>query len=140
VARAVGVHLQLVDVEAPEDFEATFAAMTRQGVGALLVSITPFLSTHRAQIADLSTKSRLPAISGQEFAEASGLISYGVSRAELWRRVASYLDRILNGTKPADLPVELPTTYELVINLKTAEALGLAMPPSLLFRADVVVR
>jgi putative tryptophan/tyrosine transport system substrate-binding protein len=139
-ARAVGVHLQLVDVETPQDFEAAFAAMTHQSVGALLVSISPFLATHRAQMADLAAKHRLPAISGQEFAEVGGLMSYGVVQVDLWRRVASYLDRILKGTKPGDLPVELPTTFELVINLKTAQALGLTVPPSPLFQADEVIR
>jgi putative ABC transport system substrate-binding protein len=140
-ARASGVHLNLVEVEAPHDFEAAFSAMTRQGVNALLVSFTPFLGTHHAQIVDLAAKSRLPAIAGnRRFAEQGGLMSYGVRQADLWRRVASYLDRILKGAKPADLPVELPTTYELVINLKTAQALGLTIPPSLLFRADEVIR
>jgi ABC-type uncharacterized transport system substrate-binding protein len=130
-----------VYVEVPHDFEAAFSAMKRQGVDGMLVSFTPFLGAHRAQIADLAAKSRLPAIdSNRSFAEQGGLPSYGVIQADLWRRVASYLDRILKGTKPADLPVELPTKFELVINLKTAQALGLTVPPSLLFQADEVIR
>jgi len=140
-ARTLGVHLHLVEIEAPNDFEAAVSAMTRQGVDGLLVSFTPFLSAHRGQIADLAAKSRLPAIaSNRSFAEQGGLMPYGVIQADLWRRVATYLDRVLKGAKPADLPVELPTTYELVINLKTAQALGLTIPPSLLFQADEVIR
>jgi putative tryptophan/tyrosine transport system substrate-binding protein len=105
------------------------------------VSFTPFFATHCAQLIDLAAKHRLPAIDGpREFAEQGGLMSYGVSRAEIWRRGGSYLDRILNGTKPADLPVEQPTTFELVVNLKTANALGLTVPPTLLFQANEVIR
>jgi putative ABC transport system substrate-binding protein len=140
-ARTLGVHLHLVEVDAPNAFEAAFSTMTRQGVDGLLVSFTPFLGAHRGHIAELAAKSRLPAIdSNRRFAEQGGLMSYGVIQADLWRRVASYVDRILKGAKPADLPVDLPTTYELVINLKTAQAFGLTIPPSLLFRADKVIR
>jgi putative ABC transport system substrate-binding protein len=140
-ARAVGIDLHLVDVASPDDFEAAFAAMTRQGVGGLLVSFTPFLTTHHAQIASLAAKHRLPAIAHREgFVEQGGLMAYGWDRAELWRGVASYLDRILHGTKPADLPVQRPTKYELVINLKTAQALGLTIPPSILIQATKVIR
>jgi putative tryptophan/tyrosine transport system substrate-binding protein len=105
------------------------------------VSFTPFLATHRAQIADLAAKSRLPAIdNNKRFVELGCLMAYGVIQADLWRRVASYLDRILTGTKPGDLPVELPTTFELVVNLKTAEALGLTILPTLLFQATDTIR
>jgi putative ABC transport system substrate-binding protein len=140
-ARGAGIDLRPVEVEGPQDFEAAFAGMTRQGVGALLVSFTPFLITHHAQIADLAAKSRLPAIANnRQFAEWGGLMSYASSPGEGMRRAASYLDRILKGAKPADLPVELPTKFHLAINLKTAQALGLPIPPSLLFHADEVFR
>ena len=140
-ARSMGVDLQLVEVDGPDDFEAAFAAMTRQGVGALLVSFSPFLGAHSAQIADLAVKSRLPAIAGgRSFAEQGLLLSYSSSPADRWRRVASYVDRILKGAKPADLPVEMPMKYDLVINLKTARALGLTMPPTLLMLADEVIQ
>ncbi|HEX2186915.1 MAG TPA: ABC transporter substrate-binding protein [Chloroflexota bacterium] len=140
-ARAVGIDLHLVDVTTPDAFEAAVAAMRRQGVGGLLVSFTPFLTTHHAQIAGLAAQYRLPAIAHRrQFAEQGGLMAYGWDQAELWRGVVSYLERILHGTKPADLPVQRPAKYHLVINLKTAQALGLTLPPSLLFQADEVLR
>jgi ABC-type uncharacterized transport system substrate-binding protein len=140
-AQAVGIDLQLVDVATPNDFEAAFAVMTRQGISGLLVSFTPFLTTYHEQIAGLAAKHRLPAIAHRRvFAEQGGLMAYGWDNTELWREVASYLERILQGTKPADLPVQLPTKYNLVINLKTAQALGLTLPPSLLFQATKVIR
>jgi len=138
-ARAVGVQLHLVEVEGPDDFERAFAAMTRQGVDALLVSFTPLFGTHSAQLGALAAKHRLPAIfTARAFAVQGGLIAY--YPVNLWPRVASYVDRILKGAKPADLPVELPTKYELVINLKTAKVLGITMPPSLLLLADEVIQ
>ena len=138
-ARAGGIELQRVEVEGPDDFEAAFAAMARQGVGALMVSFSVF-TVHYAQIADLAVKYRLPAIAGgRAFAEQGGLMAYGASQAERWRRVASFVERILKGAKPADLPVERPTKFELVINLKTAKALGITVPPSLLARADEMI-
>jgi ABC-type uncharacterized transport system substrate-binding protein len=140
-AKAVGIDLHLVDVATPDGFEAAFAAMRRQGVGGLLVSFTPFLTTYRAQIAALAAKHRLPAIAhNRPFVEHGGLMAYGWDRAELWRGVVSYLDRILHSAKPADLPVQQPTKFELVINLKTAQALDLTIPPALLFQADEVIR
>jgi putative ABC transport system substrate-binding protein len=130
-----------VDVATPDGFEAAFEAMKRQGVGGLLVSFTPFLTTYRTQIAALAAQHRLPAIAhNRPFAEQGGLMAYGWDRAELWRGVVSYLERILHGAKPADLPVQRPTKYQLVINLKTAQALGLTIPPTLLFQADEVLR
>jgi putative ABC transport system substrate-binding protein len=114
--------------------------MSRQGVGALVVSFSIF-TVHYAPIADLAVKYRLPAIAdGRSFAAQGGLMAYGASQAERWRRAASYVERILKGAKPADLPVELPTKYELVINLKTAKALGMTIPPSLLLLADEVLQ
>jgi ABC-type uncharacterized transport system substrate-binding protein len=140
-AKAVGIDLHLVDVATPDGFEAAFAAMTEQGVGGLLVSFTPFLTTHHVQLAGLAATHRLPAIAHRRvFAEHGGLMTYGWDPAELWQAVASYLERILHGTKPADLPVQRPTKYQLVINLKVAQALGLTMPPALLFKADEVIR
>jgi len=140
-ARAVGVHLHPVEVEVPHGFEVAFSAMTRQGVGGLLVGFDAKLNMHGAQIADLAAKTQLPAIAERrEFAEQGGLMSYGASFAYLWQQVADYVDRILKGAKPADLPVVLPTKHELVINLKTAQALGLTIPPTLLFQADEILR
>jgi putative ABC transport system substrate-binding protein len=101
---------------------------------------SPFFTTHRARLAELALRSRLPAVYGQkEYVEAGGLISYGTDFQDLWRRAATYVDKILKGAKPGDLPVEQPTKFELVINLKTAKALGLTIPPSLLQRADQVI-
>jgi ABC-type uncharacterized transport system substrate-binding protein len=140
-AKAVGIDLHLVDVATPDGFEAAFAAMTEQGVGGLLVSFTPFLTTHHVQLAGLAATHRLPAIAHRRaFAEHGGLMTYGWDPTELWQAVASYLERILHGTKPADLPVQRPTKYQLVINLKVAQTLGLTMPPALLFKADEVIR
>ena len=140
-AKAVGIDLHLVDVATPDGFEAAFEAMKRQGVGGLLVSFTPFLTTYRTQIAALAAQHRLPTIAhNRPFAEHGGLMAYGWDRAELWRGAVSYLERILHGAKPADLPVQRPTKYNLVINLKTAQALGLTIPPTLLVQADEVLR
>jgi putative ABC transport system substrate-binding protein len=140
-AKAVGIDLHLVEVATPNDFEAAFAAMTRQGICGLLVSFTPFLTTYHEQIAGLAAKYRFPAIAHRRvFAEQGGLMAYGWDPAELWREVASYLERILHGAKPADLPVQRPTKYQLIMNLKTAQALGLTISPTLLFKADEVIR
>jgi putative ABC transport system substrate-binding protein len=140
-ARAMGVHLHPVEVALPDGLEAAFAAMTRQGVGGLLVGFDGALDRHHAQIAELAAKSRLPSIAEpRTFAEQGGLMSYGGERSDLVRRAATYLDKILKGAKPADLPVEQPTAFELVINLKTAQALGLTIPPPLLFQATEVLR
>ena len=140
-ATAVGIDLHPVDVATPDGFEAAFAAMRRHGVGGLLVSFTPFLTTYRTQLAALAAQHRLPAIAhNRPFAEHGGLMAYGWDRAELWRGVVSYLERILHGANPADLPVQRPTTFELIINLKTAQALGLTIPPTLLFQATEVIR
>jgi putative tryptophan/tyrosine transport system substrate-binding protein len=140
-ARTTGVHLHVVEAEVPQGLEAAFATTTRQGVGALLVSFTPIIGRYRPQIAELAAKHRLPSIAEpRTFAEQGGLMSYGWNSADGWRVVVSYLDRILKGAKPGDLPIQLPTKYDLVINLKTAEALGLTIPPVLLFQATEVIR
>jgi putative ABC transport system substrate-binding protein len=139
-ARSLGLQLQLVEARGPEDFDGVFAAMAQERVGALLVVTDPAFIPHRARLVDLATKNRLPSIFTQrEDAEAGGLMSYGPRLSDLHRRGAIYVDKILKGAKPADLPVEEPVKFELVINLKTAKALGLTIPPSLLLRADQVI-
>jgi putative ABC transport system substrate-binding protein len=140
-ARALGVQLQVLDVRVPNELDSAFARMTRDRAGALLVTGDTLFTLHREQIAVLAIKRRLPAISwAREFAEAGLLMAYGRSLPYDFRRAATYVDRILKGAKPADLPVEQPTKFELVINLKTAKALGLTLPPALLFQADEVIQ
>jgi putative ABC transport system substrate-binding protein len=140
-ARAQGVRLHPVEVRGPDSFAEAFAAMRREQVGALITLTDAVTFVHRAQLVSLATEYGLPAIyEGRAFVEAGGLMSYGVSFPEVWRRAATYVDKILKGTKPADLPIEQPTTVELVINLKTARALGLTMPPTLLFQADEMIQ
>jgi putative ABC transport system substrate-binding protein len=141
-ARALGVQLQLLQARDPTEIDQAFAAAIREGAGALVVFRDggSFLA-HRAHIADLALKHRLPSIlNGREFVEAGGLMSYGPSPSERGQRIAAYVDKILKGAKPADLPVEQPAKFEFVINLKTAQALGLTIAPMLLFQADEVIR
>jgi len=139
-ARSLGVQLQVLEARGLNEFDGAFAAMAKERVGALLVLSDTLFSSHRTRLADLAARSRLPAAYGvRESVEAGGLMSYGPSFLDLHRRSATYVDKILKGAKPADLPVEQPTEFELVINLKTAKALGLAIPPSLLQRADQVI-
>ncbi len=139
-ARALGVQLQFVEARSPSDFGPAFASLTRGRADALLVLADAMFAHHRAEIIDLAAKRRLPTVfGGREAAEAGGLAAYGPDRVYLHRRAATYVDRILRGAKPGDLPVEQPTKLELVINLKTAKALGLTIPPSLLLRADHVI-
>jgi putative ABC transport system substrate-binding protein len=139
-ARALGVRLQVVEARGPEDFDRAFSDMTRARAGALTVLPYQFFVNERRRLVDLAAKNRLPAVYPlREFVDAGGLMSYGWNLTDLYRRAATYVDRILKGTKPADLPVEQPTKFELVINLKTAKALGLTIPPSLLGRADRVI-
>jgi len=115
--------------------------MAKERVGALLVLSDAMLNSHRTRLADLAARSRLPAAYGvRESVEAGGLMSYGPSFLDFYRRSAAYVDKILKGAKPADLPVEQPMQFELVLNLKTAEALGLTIPPLILFQADEVIR
>jgi putative ABC transport system substrate-binding protein len=134
------VQLHSLEARTPSEIETAFAAMRRQRVDGILVLRDAVFRAQRAQIIALAAKSRLPAVYGlREEAEAGGLIAYGASVPQLYRRAATYVDRILKGAKPADLPVEQPTEFELVINLKTAKALGLTIPPSLLQRADQVI-
>ncbi len=137
-ARTLGVQLVAVPVQGPNDIDS--AVTTVRGTDGLLMLESPFFTTHRARLTELVAKSRVPAIYGQrEYVEAGGLMSYGTDFQDLFRRAAPYVDKILKGAKPADLPVEQPTKFELLINLRTAKALGLTIPPSLLQRADEVI-
>ena len=127
-------------VRAPSDFRGAFLAAVRDRAGALVVFEDVWLTRHRGQILDLAAKHSLPVISlYKDFAEAGGLLAYGASPPAIYRRAAYYVDRILKGAKPRDLPIEQPTKFELIINLKTAKALGLTIPQSLLLRADQVI-
>jgi putative ABC transport system substrate-binding protein len=137
-ARRLGLQLKPVAVRGPDDFEAAFKAVS--GADGLINIDTPLFATHRERFAELAAKSRLPAIwANRTVVEAGGLMSYGTSIPALFRRAAIYVDKVLKGSKPADLPVEQPTKFELVINLKTARELGLTMPAALLLRADQVI-
>jgi putative ABC transport system substrate-binding protein len=141
VARALGVPLQFVEARGPADFDRAFSDMTRARAGALTVLGGAMLFTERRRLVDLAAKNRLPAVySWRDFVDVGGLMSYGPNLADLLRRAATYVDKILKGTKPGDLPVEQPTKFELVINLKAAKALGLTIPQSLLQRADEVIQ
>jgi len=137
-ARALGMRLEPVSIQGPNDFDSASKAVP--GADGLLFLESPLFTTHRARLAELAARSRLPAIYGQrEYVEVGGLMSYGTHFKDLHRRAAWYVDKILKGANPGDLPVEQPTKFELVINLKTAKALGLTIPPSLLQRADQVI-
>ncbi len=139
-ARVLGVRLQFVEARGPADIDGAFLDMTRARAGALTVLSTPMFIIERRRLVDLAAKNRLPALyPTRESVDAGGLMSYGPSLADSFRRAATYVDKILKGAKPGDLPVEQPTKFELVINLKTAKALGLTIPPSLLQRADQVI-
>jgi len=142
-AQALGVQLHLVEARGrgPDAFDSAFAAMTNAHADALLVLADTIFFEHRRRLAELAAMSHLPTMyQGREHVEAGGLISYAASVPDVWRHGATYVDKILKGAKPADLPVEQPTRFELVINLKTAQALGITMPPSLLLLADEVIR
>jgi putative tryptophan/tyrosine transport system substrate-binding protein len=141
-AQALGVELQVQELPgSPDEFPQTFAALTQAQARAVIVQAHPFMYGHRARIAALALEHRLPAIFQERaYVEAGGLMSYGPNYVDLFRRAAAYVDKILKGAKPGDLPVEQPTTFELVINLKTAKDLGLTIPPSLLFQATEVIR
>jgi len=139
--RALGIRVQVLDARTPSEIEAAFAAMRTQRAGGVLILRDAVFRAQGAQIVALAARSRLPAMYGlREQAEIGGLISYGASVPHLFQRAASYVDRILKGARPADLPVEQPTKFELVINLKTAKALALTVPPELLGQADHVIQ
>jgi putative ABC transport system substrate-binding protein len=141
VAQAVRVQLHYIDVSGPQDIETAFREASQARADAVLVLNNPVVTAQRTQAADFAVKSRLPAIYlAREFVEAGGLMSYGVNINDLFRRAATYVDKILKGATPADLPVEQPMQFELVINLKTAAALGLTIPPMVLFQADEVIK
>jgi putative ABC transport system substrate-binding protein len=140
-ARALGVRLQFVEARGPADFDRAFSDMTRARAGALTVLTSTMFLIERRRLVDLAAENRLPAVyPWREGVDAGGLMSYGPNFADLFRRAATYVDKILKGTKPGDLPVEQPTKFELVINLKTAKALGLTIPQSLLGRADEIIQ
>jgi putative ABC transport system substrate-binding protein len=139
-AQALGVKLEIVEPQSPDQFEGAFATIVRKGVGALHVNLDPLFMENRPRLIQLAMTHRLPATyDTRQFADGGGLMSYGPSVFGEVRRAAVQVHRILKGAKPADLPVEQPTKFELVINLKTAKALGLTIPPSLLQRADQVI-
>jgi putative ABC transport system substrate-binding protein len=139
-AQSMGIQPQLIDVRKVEDIGPAFDAATREHADALVVGIDAIMQANSKHITDLAAKRRLPAIyASREFVETGGLLAYGVSYPDLYRRAAIYVDKILKGAKPADLPVEQPTKFELVINLKTAKLLGLTVPPTLLAQADDVI-
>jgi ABC-type uncharacterized transport system substrate-binding protein len=136
--RALGIRLQPLEARTPEDLGPAFAAMARQRAEALVVFADIMLNENRLRIADLATAGRLPAVYGQE-GPAGGLVTYSANTPDLFRRAATYVDRILKGARPGDLPVEQATRFDLVVNLKAARAIGLAVPPSLLLRAEEVI-
>jgi putative ABC transport system substrate-binding protein len=140
-AGALGVKLQFLDVLGPKDIETAFRSANKGRADAILALNSPIFNSHRKQIVDLAAKNRLPAIYPfPEYVESGGFTSYSVSYIDLYRRAATYVDKILKGTKPADLPVEQPTKFEFVINLKAAKQIGLTIPPNVLVRADKVIR
>jgi putative tryptophan/tyrosine transport system substrate-binding protein len=140
-ARAFGVKLLYLDIQNPKDIESVFRAANKGRANAVLVLQSPVLFSQRAQITDLALKSRLPAIYNQRlYVEAGGLMSYGVNVLDLDRRAATYVDKILKGAKPGDLPVEQPIKFEFFINLKAAKQIGLTIPPNVLARADRVIK
>ena len=139
-ARSLKVELQKIEARKPSEFASAFSAISKSGVDVFVVTDDPLFNAHTQTIADLAKKKRLPSAGPGEFAEAGGSIGYGVSFPDEFRRAATYVDKILKGTKPADLSVEQPTKFELVINLKTAKSLGLTIPQSILVRADGIIQ
>jgi putative ABC transport system substrate-binding protein len=139
-AATLALNLLAFEAKRADEIDRAFALIKTERPGALILIGDPLLGTHAKRIVELATRNRLPAIYWtREFPAAGGLMSYGTNFDELWRQAATYVDKILKGARPGDLPVEQPTKFELVINLKTAKALGLTLPPSLLQRADQVI-
>ena len=139
-ANALAIATRVIEVRSPEDFDAAFGLAEREGLQGLYVSTTPLFVSHRGELAARAESARLPAIYGfRDFAFAGGLMAYGASLADMYRRKAGLIDKILKGTNPADIPIERPTRFELLVNLKTAKALNLSVPPTLLARADEVI-
>ena len=140
-APALGMQLQILEVRSPDDFESAFEAALRERANALSTATNPVITSHMKRIIDFAAKNRLPAIYPRsEFVDAGGLMFYGVNFLDLWRRAATYVDKILKGGKPADIPIEQPSKFEFLINLKTAKQIGLTVPPNVLARADRVIR
>ena len=139
-ARSLGLELQRVNAGGPKEFDAAFSTIVKGRAGALSVFDDSMLIGQARRVADLAARNRLPTIGFSELVEAGGLMSYGVNFPDLWRRAATYVDKILKGTKPADLPVEQPMRFEVVINMKIAKALGITFPPSIMVRADQVIQ
>jgi putative ABC transport system substrate-binding protein len=140
-APSLSIEPLFIQARSVADFDRAFSAIARERAQALCVLEGPVAWAHRTRLLDLVSKARLPAIYAQrEYPEHGGLMSYGTSMAEMWQRSAAYVDKILRGARPGDLPIEQPTRFELVINLKTAKALGLKIPQSVLMRADQVIR
>jgi putative ABC transport system substrate-binding protein len=141
VGPSLGLTIQLIEVHSPDDFDGAFSSAARERCDAALLSANSSFIPHAAKIVALEAKHRLAVMySWSDFPEAGGLMSYGVNVADLFRRAATYVDKILKGAKPADLPVEQPTKFELVINLKTSKQIGLTIPPNVLARADRVIK
>jgi putative ABC transport system substrate-binding protein len=140
VSNALDLTLRVLEVREPSEFEAAFAIAVREKMQGLCVSTSPLFVSHRTELAALAARARLPAVYAfRDFAAAGGLMSYGASLSDLYRRKAALIDKILKGASPANLPIERPITFELLINLKTAKALGLNIPPALLARVDEVI-
>jgi putative ABC transport system substrate-binding protein len=140
-ARALGLEVHLLELRSPAELDSLFTVMAREKVDAVLVQPSQMIGTHRARIAELAAQSRLPTMGPVGWwVEAGGLMSYGARDLDLFQRAASYVDKILRGTQAADLPVEQPMKFTLIINLKTAKALGLTIPPSVLFQADEIIQ
>ena len=140
-ARSLGINLRVLEVAKSNEFDHAFATLTGDGAGALEVMPSTMFASQMRQLVDLAAKSRLPAIFPDErYAQAGGLLSYGPSFPEMYRRAATYVDKILKGAKPGDLPVEQPMRFEFIINLKAAKQIGLTMPPNVLARADRVIK
>jgi putative tryptophan/tyrosine transport system substrate-binding protein len=140
-AEALKVKIQYLDIRGPENIEPAFQAARKGRAGAVFVLVSTIFNSNRTQVVELAVKSQLPAIFySAEYVELGGLMAYGPSYTDLYRRVATYVDKILKGAKPADLPVEQPTKFELVFNLKTAKQIGLTIPPNVLARADKVIK
>jgi ABC-type uncharacterized transport system substrate-binding protein len=139
-ARALKLTIQHWEIRAVDDFEKVFAALNKQRPDGLYVTGSPLMGANRKRIADFAIKSRLPSVSSIAYVDAGGLMSYGADLADSYRRIAIYVDKILKGAKPADLPVEQPTKFELVINLKTAKQIDVTIPQALLYRADKIIK
>src|SRR4030095_5143312 len=140
-ARELGLRLQSLEVRSREDLSGAFHAASKERAQALVALRSPIIGIERKRIAELAIKNRLPAIyDDRAYVEAGGLMSYGTNQADLYRRTAVYIDKILKGAKPADLPVEQPTKFEFIVNLNTAKQIGLTIPPNVLARADKVIR